>query len=675
VIVASDGSLVSSVAESVGHPVPLVAEGGGYFVPLVAEGGGYFVPLVAEEGGGNLLLLVAAIIAIGVLSQLFSDRFQVPSIIFLISAGILLGPEGIGRLPYVPVLVRPEAFGSALPAIVGLSVAIIIFEGAFHLHIDDLREAPSATFRLVTVGALIALVGTAVAVRVFLGAGWLVSFLVGALLVATGPTVIAPILEVVPARDRVETALETEGIVNDVTAAILAIVLFEAITTGFSNPTEFLVLFAQRLGIGVVVGGLVAAIVYFGLRYVDLSPRNAPRNARLFVLAGALVAYGIADFLATEAGIAAVATAGILLGNADVPYEEDISAFKGDITLLVLSFVFITLAALLDFQTLRQLGVGGLLVVLAVALVIRPLLVFLSTTGDRFTREEKWFMSFVGPRGIIPASVATLFAIELRAAGLTEAADVLVGTVFLVILMTVVFEGGLARQIAEYLDVIPMRVLVIGGGQVGRTLAARLEDRGENVVLIEQDVEIVERARNGGFTVHMGDGTDTDVLRSAGAEKAKTVVAATGDDDVNLLVSQLTASKFDPDTIIARVNNSDNVEAFEELGVRAISSVLATAREIDDYIERPSMVNWMNQIGNTGDVQEIEVTAADLVGKTVRDVGPELPDGCLIALVSRNGDTRVPGADFTLERGDRITIIGGHDEVREAMEFVHPDRG
>jgi len=621
-----------------------------------------------SAGAGQLIALVAVIIAVGVAAQVLSDRFQLPSIIFLIGSGIALGPEGLG-------VITQQTFGlTGLSTIVGLSVAIIVFEGAFHLRVEKLREAPAATVRLVTLGALIAFVATTAVVQVALGVEWLVAGVIGALLVATGPTVIAPILEVVPVRDRVATALDTEGIVNDVTAAILAVVLFEAIRTGTTAIPELITLFAERLGVGVLVGAVVAIAVYYALRYVDLSPGNAPQNARLLVLAGALVAYGGANFVSTESGVAAAAVAGILLGNADVPYEEDITDFKGDITLLVLSFVFIALAALLRFQDLIRLGLGGVVVVVAVMFVIRPALVLLSTVGDRFQRNERIFMSLVGPRGIIPASVATLFAVELANEGMAAAANTLVGTVFLVIMATVVIEGGFARQIAERLDVIPMRVLIIGGGKVGRTLADRLEDRGENVVLIENDEEVVQVARNAGHTVHIGDGTDTEVLRSAGAANARTVVAATGDDEVNLLVSQLADSKFDGvETILARVNNPDNVDAFEELGVRTVSSVLATAQAIDNYIERPALANWMGELGRSGDVQEIEVTSGELAGVTIRDIGPQLPGQSLIALVCRDDTTQVPPPDFTLEIGDRVTIIGDREDVRQAMKQFHPD--
>ncbi|MFB6126764.1 MAG: cation:proton antiporter [Halolamina sp.] len=618
--------------------------------------------------GTSLIPLVAGIIGVGVVAQVLADRFRIPSIVFLIAAGVVLGPEVTG-------LLQPSTFGGAISDIVGLSVAIIVFEGAFHLRFDRLTTAPATTLRLVTVGAAISWLGTAAAVFAFFpSVGALVAALVGALLVATGPTVIAPILQIVPVRDRVGTALDTEGIVNDVTAAILAVVLFEAIVADVTTPQTIIILFVERLGVGVVVGAVVVGLLYYALQYVDLSPGNAPRNSRLLVLAGALVAYGVADAILTESGVAAAATAGVLLGNLDIPYEEEITDFKGDVTLLVLSFVFITLAALLDFDTLATIAVPGLAVVAVVTLVLRPLLVFVSSVGGRFTRSEKLFMSFVGPRGIIPASVATLFAIELRAAGQSQAADVLVGTVFLAILLTVVFQGGFARQLAERLDVIPMRVLIIGGGRVGRQLANRLEDRGENVVIIETDQSVLQDAREDGHSVVHGDGTDTEALTTAGAENAKIVVAATGDDDVNLLVAQLAQSNFDLDEVISRVNSPENVDAFEELGVRTISSTMATAQAIDNYIERPALADWMGELGRSGDVQEIDVTSEDLAGETMGELGQELPEACLIALVCRGEETIVPTAEFTLQHGDRLTIIGQRDAVREAMSYVHPEK-
>jgi len=659
-------------------------------------------------GSSELLIpLVAGIIGLGILAQLLAARLQVPSIIFYLLVGVVIGRPGLG-------IVTSETFGEALPAIVGLAVAIIVFEGAFHLHIDRIREAPAEAFRMVTVGAVIALVGTAVAVRfAFAEATWELAFLIGALLVATGPTVITPILQVVPVRDRVAAVLETEGIVNDVTAAVIAVVVFEALNPESTNGS-LVEAFAERIGIGVAVGLAVAGVVYYVLRYVDLSPGDAPRNSRLLVLAGALVAFAGANTLASEAGVAAVATAGMVLGNLDIPYEEDITDFKGDVTLVVLAFVFIALAAQLNPTTLVEVGVPGLAVVAAVALVIRPFLVMVSTVGDRFTLNERLFISAVGPRGIIPASVATLFAVEMRnivtdrrakaaelvgedvgpetvcgrpdladeaaaycaeAATLVTQSELLLGVVFLTIFATALVEGGLARHVAQYLDVIPMRVIIVGGGKVGRALAERLENRGENVVIIERDETTAETVRNAGYMAVIGNGTDTDVLREAGAGNAKTVVAATGDDDANLLVSQLASSKFDVEHVIARANNPDNVDAFEDLGVRTISSSMATAWAIDNQIERPAIAHWMTDIGRTGDIQEVEATNEEIIGKSIQEIGPMLPDASMVALVSKgdHDSAEVPNADYVIERGDHLTLLGRTESIHEGMQFVNPD--
>ncbi|MFA9417648.1 cation:proton antiporter [Natrinema sp. HArc-T2] len=398
----------------------------------------------------ELIALVAAIVGFGTAAQFLAAKYRVPSVLFLIVAGIAIGPEGLG-------IVTPDTFGDALSTIVGVSVAIIVFEGSFRLTFETVRTAPRAARRLITIGAALSFLGTALAVRLFLGANWDIAFLVGALLVATGPTVITPILAVVSVREAVETTLETEGIVNDVTAAILAVVIFKTMTAQELAPRGFVFLFVERLGMGILTGLAIAGVVWYLLTQVELPAQAAPQTARLLALAGAVIAFAIADSVFSEAGIAAAATAGFTLGNLELPHREGIMRLNQDVTVLVLSFVFITLAALLEFSELRALGLAGLAVVGVVAVLLRPLVVFLSTTGGAFPIRERLFMSFIGPRGIIPASVATLFAIRLETSTPPTdpaGADILLGTVFLVILVTDIVEAGFARQIAVAFGVI-----------------------------------------------------------------------------------------------------------------------------------------------------------------------------------------------------------------------------
>ncbi|SDR13686.1 cation:proton antiporter domain-containing protein [Natronobacterium texcoconense] len=612
----------------------------------------------------DVLPVVIGILALGIAAQVLAKRLRIPSVLFLIIIGVLVGPEGLG-------FVTIETFGDGLSTVVGLSVAIIIFDGAFHLRREKLERAPQAVRRLTTIGAAIAFVGTAIAARIFLGTDWGIALLIASLLIATGPTVITPILEVVTVRDHVEAALEAEGIFNDVTAAVLAIVIFEAVVVGDAPeliPTGFL----QRLTAGIGIGVVVAAAVWYLLVRVKPPAGDAPQMARLITLTGALVSFGLAESVFPETGVAAAATTGIVLGNLDLPHREEILAFNRDLTLVVLAFVFISLAALIDFDSLFGLGTGGIAVVVAVTLFVRPVLVALSATDRQFSREERLFLSFVGPRGIIPASVATLFAIQLEAAGQFEAARTLAGTVFLVIFLTVVLQAGFARQIAEYFEVIPMPAIIVGGGRIGRALATRLEKRGENVVLVDEDDEMVERLRRDGYTAVAGDGTSPETLREADIERARIVVATTADDDANLLISQLARTTFDVETVVARVNDPGNVDAFETLGVRAIDVASATAWSIDNEIERPALAHWMTELGEGHDAQEITVTATDLVGSTIAQLDAEIPDGVIVAVIARDGETYVPEADTVLEDGDKVTFLGRESAVRKAVRRFHP---
>jgi NhaP-type Na+/H+ or K+/H+ antiporter len=614
---------------------------------------------------GSLLPAVAAILVLGLGVQLLARRLQIPSVVFYLLLGVILGPEVLG-------IVTLETFGDGLETIVGLSVAIIVFDGAFQLKLDRLREAQTTSLRLVTIGAVVMFVGVTVAVRVLEGASWEISLLIGALLVATGPTVITPILEIVRVREHVATALETEGIINDVTAAIGAVVIFETLLLDDLGVQATVREFITRFGIGIVSGLLATAILYYLVNH-EITPGDEILADRFLILSGAIGSFALAEAVAAEAGVAAAATAGIGLGNLELEHREEIEEFAREATLIVLAFVFVSLAALIDIDAIRELGFGAILLVLVIMLVLRPLVAIISTLGvDRFSWPERGFIAAVGPRGIIPASVATLFAIELELEGSVTEGELLVGTVFAVIFATVAIEAGFARQIGKALKVSPMRTIIVGGGRVGRALAERLEDRGEFVIIVEDDDERLERARSEGFTVHKGDGSETDVLRKAGIEEAKIVVGATPDDDINLLVCQIADAKFDVEEIYSRVNDPSNVGAFDSLDVTAIDSPLATAVAIDDEIEAPALTHWMNEMGDDHDVREIEVTADDLIGKSIEEVNSDIPDGCIVATVGQNDETRVPSAEDILNDGEHITFVGDADAVERAVRRFHP---
>ena len=601
----------------------------------------------------SVLLVIVAVVALGVGAQLIASKYRVPSVLFLVLAGLAIGPEGAG-------LVSPGFVTDAVVPVVGASVAVIVFQDAFSLDFDSFRDVSTSTLRLVTLGAVLSLVGTAFVIHAVLGTAWGVALLVGALVIATGPTVLVPILDVIDAPERVSTLLRTEGLVNDVTAAIVSVAIFEAVTLQETDLVSFAEALLVRLGIGLLVGAVVAGGVWYVLTKVDFSPRNAIQNARLLVFAGALVAYGGAEIVAGEAGIAAAATAGLLVGNRDPPYKEEILGFEDDVSALMLSFVFITLTALVRFDTLATLGVAGLVVVGVVVLVVRPLVVFLSTFGVDFSVREKVFMSVVAPRGILTAGIATLFSLRLRASN-PEAAATIVGMVFLIILTTSALEGGIARHAASLLGLEPRPVIIVGGDEFGRSLARRYEHGNRRVEVVEDDPELVQRGRAEDLRVHQGDGTDPSVLQSRGAARADLVIAATDDDRVNHRIAHVARTAFGADTI-ARVNDPENVSTFEELGVRtlppSLSALESPTRERD--------ADWLTVLSREDEIREVELVPRE-PGRTVREHEADLPERSFVAAVRRRGEIVPPDEDLTVEPSDRLLVVGRDDAIEDLL--------
>jgi NhaP-type Na+/H+ or K+/H+ antiporter len=390
------------------------------------------------------LTVLAVVLGLGVGSVMLGDRLGVPNVLFFVVAGLLVGPHGLD-------LLHLDAFGDDLATVLGASVAVIVFQDSWEISVEQLTDAPRPAYYLATVGSLVTFAGVAAAAYLLMDVAVGVALLIGALLVATGPTVVEPVLATVDVSERLEHALEIEGLVNEVLAAILAVALFKAVTLQETDVEQFALLFSWHLAAGVVVGLAVGGLVWLLFRIPDHDPDRAPQHARLLLLASSVVAYAAAETLAAEAGIAAAATAGLLLGNVGLEYREHVAQFASDVSTLILGFVFILLSSFAELQGLVAVGLGGLLVALATMFLVRPLAVLVSTARSDYSRREQLFLSAVAPRGIVPAGVATLFAIEIQGSNPVAATNI-TGTVLLVVLATVVVEGGAASWLADRLD-------------------------------------------------------------------------------------------------------------------------------------------------------------------------------------------------------------------------------
>ncbi|MFC1787498.1 cation:proton antiporter [Halobacteriota archaeon] len=603
----------------------------------------------------QLLLTFIMVLAAGVIAQVISERSRVPSIVFLLAAGIILGPEGVGIL-------YPDKFGVGLEMIVALSVIIIVFEGGINLDLHYLKVVSKSIMKLVTLGVFITFLCGAIAAYYFVAISWQMALLFGAIITATGPTVITPLMKQVKVRRRVSTLLEAEGVLNDPISVILAAVVFTAIISPDTLPEHVLFWLGSRVGIGILTGIICGAITVLALKRTILLTE---RYAHIFTITMALVTFAVAELMISESGIMAVAIAAITIGNSEIPHKESIKEFKGDLSIIVLSIIFILLAAMLRFENMVSIGVGGVLTALFLMFIIRPAVIFIATKGSSLTRNEKIFASGIGPRGVVPASMATYFAIKLGKLGVSGG-DAIMGLVFITIILTILIQGTQARYLAKKLDVIPMGILIVGAGGVGRLLAERLEKRGEDVTVIDTKEENCQKAIQLGIKAILGDGGDADILQKAGIEKAKFLVAATDKDETNLLVCQVSKSRFGIENLVARANNPENLQAFEDLGIRAMSPILSTAVILDDMIERPELFSLM-EIGRGGDIIEVIVSNPKMVGRKISEL--TLPKESLIVLIRGEGGCFVPHGDTVIQMGDSVTILGGEESVKKAVKL------
>lgn len=447
----------------------------------------------------HILLAFAAIGVSALACQWLAWRLRLPAILFLLLSGILAGPV-LGWLD-------PQAlFGDLLLPLVSMAVALILFEGSLTLHLSEWREIGSVVRRMVTIGALATWAVIAASAHHLLGFSWEMALLLGTLTLVTGPTVIVPMLRVVRPKASLAKILRWEGIVIDPIGALLAVVVYSFIISNEGNGWNTgLLTFAGVIACGSLFGIASGWALGQALKRQWL-PDYLHNLAALATVLGTFIA---ANEVTHESGLLAVTLMGMWLANMKGVDVRHILHFKENLSVLLISGLFILLAARLDLNALLALGPAVLVLLAIIQFVARPLNVALSTFGSNLNWRERALLAWISPRGIVAAAVSAIFAIRLGELGYAHA-DLLVPITFAVIIGTVLLQSATARPLAKLLKVAepaPSGFLIVGANPVARAIGTALQDLGNRVLLCDSSWENISTARMQKLPTYFGNPT------------------------------------------------------------------------------------------------------------------------------------------------------------------------
>lgn len=577
-------------------------------------------------------MLVVVLLA-GIFAQVLSGIFRLPSILFLLSFGVLLGPDGFQ-------IVQPKSLGRGLETLVKLAVALILFEGSMNLKVRSVLKVQRSVRMLITVGVLITLAGASAAAHFVGGLPFRFALLFGALVTVTGPTVIKPLLARIRVRKEIKSILASEGILADPIGAILAIVCLEFALAPEESAQGALLGYLQRLGIGAATGATVGFLLGFIVKH---RARFVEALKPLVIMAGALGCYEVSEGFMRESGIMAVVAAGLAIQHGLRSYEQKVREFKEQLTTLLLSVLFILLSANLRLDAMRGEGWRGLLTVLCVMFLVRPLNIFLCTHRGEPTLREKIFLSWIAPRGIVAASVASLCALLLVRAGHPEGSRV-EALVFLTIFLTVFAQGITAPLFAWMLRITATdlgQVLIVGANRLALALAEGLRKHGRQVALIDRNPYQVRAAQDAGFTCVEGDATERETLRQAGIEEVDAVLVLTGNSDVNQRVAYTAKHDYEIHRVWAALDSVDQ---------KALDPLLARMG-VEVLFGRPVPLRAWEADLSTGEARLDEVAA----GKSDPFSGGA-GETILPLYLSRSGHIHVWDEDTRPQGGDVVRV-------------------
>ncbi len=489
----------------------------------------------------HLLIGIAVVFLLGIGAQWLAWRFKLPSILLLLIFGFLAGP--------VSGVLTPEMLaGEWVFAVVALSVGIILFEGGLSLKIDELREVGTAVRNLIVIGTVVTWLMGAAAAHYIVGFNLSMSFIIGAILVVTGPTVILPLLRHVRPTARIGTVAKWEGITIDPIGALLAVLVLDVVLL-LNDPAEAAVVqtwgsavqhAVRGLFLNIVIGTGVS-IIGAALLVLLLRRRMVPDFLQSpLALAVVVCVFVLSDTLHPESGLLATTLMGIMVVNQPYVAVRRIVEFKEDLRVLLIGSLFIILSARLELNALASFMNPRNLIFLGVLmLIVRPIAVFLSSLGTKLSWREQVFMSWLAPRGIVAAAVASLFSFRLQYVFPAQA-EALVPTVFMVIVGTVAIYGLTITPLARRIGVAqpsPDGALFVGAHPWARKLAAALKEHGIQVLMVDSNWHNVYRARSEGMEAQQANVLSEGIVDELNLGGIGRLLAMTPNDEVNSLTA------------------------------------------------------------------------------------------------------------------------------------------
>ena len=608
------------------------------------------------------MLELGSVLILGILAQWLAWRIKVPAILPLLLTGLIVGPFSTywtadGEKLLDPIWGGTHGIfaGEHLFHFVELSIGVILFEGGMSLKRDELKGVGPSIINLITLGSLVTFIGGAILANFLMGLPWDISFLFSGLIIVTGPTVIGPILRNLNLKKNVSAILKWEGILIDPIGALVAVLVYEFIhlfhSPEFGGSGEFTSMAIKQFLTIALEGTALGYFSAHGLKI--LLKRNMVPHYLLtvFTLAYVLAVFVGSHYLVADSGLLTVVVLGTVIGNIDMPHKQEIAYFGESISILLIAVLFILLSANINIPDLMLLLDWRVLVLfILIILVLRPLGVFLSMRRSGMTSKEKAFISWVGPRGIVAAGIASLFGSKLVNEGVAGA-EYITPLVFMIVLGTVVLNATTAGIVAKITGVLLQKsngILIIGAHRASRLIGKYLHDNDYHVVLVDSNSGNIDKSKEMGIESFQTNIYSDELKDNIDLNDVGYILAMTGNTEVNKYAIDTFKSQFGEHGAYRLISVNELQHPEEQRGDLLFS-------DKDDFI------NLLEVARDFPNINEVEITSSQTVDELLTKIHDEAKMIPLFIKDAKEQEYKVIVSDLTktaASEGDKLVYMG-----------------